>query len=231
MLDRLRAGQHRHPALSPSLGGHRGGVPLGRFNSIPQGKWVRKDRRQRVRVRSQEAEPLGSDLDCRRQRSADHLLDAGDLEPEWSVEGQRLQERDPRPGRDAELLQIAQSLGILIGDTTHHRRLPGARSSNRCSSDRADRAIQTRDRVAVGIDGRGRRGPRPCGPPAPRRCDAPAAPPRRGPRPSRSPGPRPGSAPAGDGGAPLRGRSVRRRLTARRPGSARAAPARARSDA
>ena len=104
----------------------RRGVPLGRFDSLPRGHGAGKiDVGVFASGHKRGESPLGGDLDCRRQRPANHLLDAGDLEPEWSVKGQRLQQRYPRPGRNAELLQIAQSLRILIGDAT--ARPPSAR--------------------------------------------------------------------------------------------------------
>ena len=75
------------PPPSTELGGYISGVPLGAVDSLHRENGTG---RFDVDVRAsghKEAEPLGRDLDCRRQRSANHLLDAGDLEPEWSVKG------------------------------------------------------------------------------------------------------------------------------------------------
>ena len=86
------------------------------------------------------------------QRPANHLLDAGDLEPEWSVKGSVSRSFTRVPGRNPRDVADSASLRILIGDATNDCRLPGGKVQQPLLQDRADRAVQTRDRVPMGIE-------------------------------------------------------------------------------
>ncbi len=85
--ERVRAGATSSAPFSPELGGRRARVPLDAVDRFHRGNGIGRIAVDAFAPDYKMAGLSGRDLDRRRQRAANHVLDAGDLEPEGSVKG------------------------------------------------------------------------------------------------------------------------------------------------